>query len=138
MLAIVVPLLVAVGAAYLLRGRPVYESLTIGLLAWLVLSLYPSAWYYAWLLPLVPLWAPRARVLIAGQIALYQVATQSWLFPLAALIGGDGELGLVDRIPAPLLGITSLAGIGLVAWLVFHPRPAPAVDREMVPVAPPS
>lgn len=129
-LAIGIPLALAVWAAYRFRDRPVHEPVTVGVFAVLLLALYPSAWYYAWILPLLAVWARRERVLLGAQTALYQLTTQAWLIPVAALITGDGRLGFADRLPAPLLGLCSLTGLALLAYLIaVGPRRA-AVDAR--------
>ena len=132
--AIAVALLVALAATYTLRRRPVHEAITVGILAWLTLSLYPSVWYYAWVLPIASLWPLVPRLLIGVQIALVQVISQAWLFPVAAGLSGDGGLGLVDRLGAPLLGGGSVAGLAMIAWLARagpEGRPGnPAADSQ--------
>jgi hypothetical protein len=121
-LALLLPVLVALAATYALRSRPVHEAVTVALLAWLALSLYPSVWYFAWVLPLAALWPLRERVAIGAYVALCQIVSQTWLFPVAAGLAGDGELGLVDRLGAPLLGIGSVAGSALIVWLAGNRR----------------
>lgn len=117
LLGIVIPVVIAVWAAWRLRDSPVHEPLTIALLAWVVFSLYPSVWLSAWFVALAGLWGSRKCRLLIVCSSLLLVTSQSWLMPVAAIVD-RGSYGLVERSAAALLGISTLAGLLLVAHLV--------------------
>lgn len=114
--SVLAPLAVAGWAAYRMRGRPLHEPVTVALLGWMVFSLAPASWYVGWMLPLVALWSLRERLLLAGFTCLVLVTSQAWLMPVAALITA-GHLAPLDRLPALLLGVSTVAGIALLADL---------------------
>ena len=113
--SMLIPVVVAVVAAYVGRNRPVYAPITTGLLAWFVLSLHSSVWYLGWVMPLFALWNTRRSNQMLAYSSLALVTSISWLMPVAAAMSGDGELDFADRLAAPLLGITSAFGVWLVA-----------------------
>lgn len=125
--AIAVPIAVAVTAAYRLRHRPVHEAVTVALVAWMVFGLSAASWYLWWALPLLALWSGADRVALLLYACLVQITSQAWLMPVAALIT-TGHLELVDRLPALLLGLTTVLGLALLVLLV---RTRPADDPDI-------
>jgi hypothetical protein len=123
-LGVVIPVAIAVGAGWRLRNRPVHEPMTVALMAWVVFSLYPSVWLSGWFVSLAALWGARESRLIVGYSSLLLVTSQSWLMPVAAIVD-RGSYGLVERSAAALLGISTLAGLLLIALLVKSARSAP-------------
>jgi hypothetical protein len=113
LLGIVIPVVIAVWAAWRCRNRPVHEPLTIALLAWVVFSLYPSVWLSGWFVALAGLWGSRKCRLLIGYSSLLLVTSQSWLMPVAAIVD-RGSYGIVERRRLPfsesprLLGSSSL------------------------------
>ena len=105
-------------ATWKLRRQPLHFAVSVALLGYIVLALHPSAWYYAWVLPLACLWGKREQLLIFGLSSLYFFTTQAWLLPVAAQLTGDGRLQMIDRLGAPLLGVVSLAGVLIILRLI--------------------
>ncbi|MSX16286.1 MAG: hypothetical protein F2780_02250 [Actinobacteria bacterium] len=116
--SIVLVLFLAIIATWKLRRQPIHFSVSVALLGYIILALHPSAWYYAWVLPLACLWGKREQVLIFGLSSLYFLTTQAWLLPVAAQLTGDGRLQVIDRLGAPLLGVVSLAGMLIILRLI--------------------
>ena len=117
-IAIMLPLIVAVVAAWRGRGCPLHRSVTVGLLAYFVFALHPSVWFLGWLLPLAALWPRDDALRIVGYSSLCLVTSQAWLMPVAARLSGDGQLDLVDRLASVSLGVSTLAGLWLVGRLM--------------------
>lgn len=115
---IVIPVAIAMWAAWRCRRRSVHEPMTIALLAWVVFSLYPSVWLSGWFVSLAALWGSRESRLLVGYSSLLLVTSQSWLMPVAAIVD-RGSYGLVERSAAALLGISTIAGLLLVVHLVL-------------------
>ncbi len=113
---IVVPVSIAVIAAWRLRSRPVHEPLTVAVLAWVVFSLYPSVWLTGWFVALAGLWSGRVSRLLIGYSSLSLLTSQSWLMPVAAIVD-RGTYGWVERLAAMLLGVTSVVGVALIVHL---------------------
>ncbi len=124
-------LAVAVTAGWRLRRRPLHEAVAAALLGWFVLSLYPSSWYTAALIPVVALCPHRKRWLSAIWTSCYLLTTQAWLFPVAARFRGHGSLSTLDRLAAPMLGLTTLAGLALLAYHLIDTEP-PATMADTV------
>ena len=116
--SIVLVLFLAIIATWKLRRQPIHFSVSVALLGYIILALHPSAWYYAWVLPLACLWGKREQVLIFGLSSLYFLTTQAWWLPVAAQLTGDGRLQVIDRLGAPLLGVVSLAGMLIILRLI--------------------
>ena len=116
--SIVLVLFLAIIATWKLRRQPIHFSVSVALLGYIILALHPSAWYYAWVLPLACLWGKREQLLIFGLSSLYFLTTQAWLLPVAAQLTGDGRLQVIDRLGAPLLGVVSLAGMLIILRLI--------------------
>lgn len=123
-LGVLVPVAIAVVAAWRLRMRPVHEPLTVALLAWVVFSLYPSVWLAGWFVALSGLWGARECRLLVGYSSLLLVTSQSWLMPVAAIVD-RGTYGLVERSAALLLGVSTIAGVLLVGRLLFPKQHSP-------------
>ena len=116
--SIALVLILAIIATWKLRRQPIHFSVSVALLGYIVLALHPSAWYYAWVLPLACLWGKREQLLIFGLSSLYFLTTQAWLLPVAAQLTGDGRLQVIDRLGATLLGVVSLAGVLIILRLI--------------------
>ena len=116
--SLLIAVLASIVATWLLRHRPAYVAISVALLIWIVSALHTSAWYYAWILPIACLWTPRARLLLYGQASLYFITTQAWLMPVAASLSVTGQLGVIDRSAALLLGCVSITGLMLVVYLI--------------------
>lgn len=120
--AVLLSIAIAVLLAWLHRDTTVEGAMTIALLATVVVSVYPSVWYFGWLLPLVPFLARAERVVVIAVICGYQVVTQMYLFPLAGALSGRTEPDLIDSLAAPALGLYSLAALASIVWLTMRRR----------------
>ncbi len=125
---ILVPTAIAVFAACRLRHRAIHEPLTVALVAWVVLSLYPSVWLSGWFVALAGLWNLKEARLLIGYSSLLLITSQSWLMPVAAIVD-RGSYGPVERLAAALLGITTLLGLVLLVHLLVR-RDSSSVSRD--------
>jgi hypothetical protein len=116
--SIVLVLCIAIIGTWKLRHQPVHYSVSVVLLGYIVFALHPSAWYYAWVLPLACLWDRREQLMIFGLSSLYFLTTQAWLMPVAAQLQGEGGLQVIDRLGAPLLGGVALLGVFVILRLI--------------------
>lgn len=128
-IALVIPVLLAVTAAWRMRMRPLHEPLTVALVAWVVFSLYPSVWMCGWFVALAALWDSRTSRILIGFSSLSLVTSQAWLLPVAALVE-RGSYGLVERSAALLLGLSTVAGLALLTFLLSKG------DRELPVIRP--
>lgn len=125
---ILVPTAIAIFAAWRLRHRAIHEPLTIALVAWVVLSLYPSVWLSGWFVALAGLWNLKEARLLIGYSSLLLITSQSWLLPVAAIVD-RGSYGPVERLAATLLGITTLLGLVLLVHLLVR-KDSSSVSRD--------
>lgn len=118
--AMLVPVVISVIAAFRRRERPLHEAMSIALLAWFVFALHPSVWYLGWVIPLFMMW-PRAEALrVTAYSTLCLVVSQAWLMPVAARLTGDGSLSVIDRLAAVGLGASTVLGLWLMVRLLRH------------------
>lgn len=122
LVGMLIPVVIAIWAALHFRHRPLHEPLTIALLAWVVFSLYSSVWLSGWFIALAGLWGAREARLLVGYSSLLLVTSQSWLMPVATIVD-RGSYGLVERSAALLLGVTTISGVGLVAYFLRREQP---------------
>lgn len=128
---IVVPLSIAVFAAWKMRRRPLHEPMTVALVGWMVFSLYPSVWYTGWFIGITALWSLHWSRMLIGYASLLLVTSQAWLFPFAAAVDGRA-LSPMDRTASTLLGLSVIAGIALMVGLI-RSDPVPTSPSAISP-----
>lgn len=120
---ILVPLSIAVFAAWKMRRRPLHEPLTVALIGWMMFSLYPSVWYTGWFIGIAALWSLKWSRMLIGYASLLLVTSQAWLFPYAAVVEGRA-LSPIDRTASTLLGLSVITGLALLIGM-FRSDPTP-------------